>query len=377
MLARPKKREMTPEQRAAITQASSKQTGTIMSPKTYDPNYPVFDVPVNDKKLVYIPNHVTQAEDGSVHLRWDKFASHQCRIGKAFTNIRCCGEIVNEELGFDGSCPACSAVSEAWTLYSYKWKNFCKTRGLDPDDEGIKETYKKDRTDLMGEMAIQGANLFITFPVVEIECEPGKTVPKLDASGQIKGKPVFYTISEINYNDKWLAAFDGLEDEGSDKNPAGRWAILNFTYTPKTGKHTKRDSARNLKVTFKQMGDSYREWEKLFDEMTVDWTPEVAQDVLVQNALRSMDEMNEAVEELIRDTRAKNETYKIQEEAQATGVVPVQPSATDADTALQNFGAVPAGGTPASQPNAGATVGELPSTPVGETPLAPGSVGVQ
>lgn len=376
MLARPKKRDLTPEQRASITQASAKQTGSMMSPKTYDPNYPLFSNPVNDKVLVYIPNHIVQESDGSVHLRWDKFASHQCRIGKAYSNIRCCGEIVNEALGFDGSCPACSAVTDSWTLYSYKWKQFCAVRGLDPESEEVKEQYKNDRKELMGEMAIQGANLFLTFPVVLIECEPGKTVPKKDANGQIVGTPMFYTVLERTYADKWLAAFDALGDEEGigDKNPAGRWAVLNYMYTPKTGTHNKRDSARNLKVSFKTMGESYRDWEKHFDNMTVDWTPEVAQDVLVQNALRSMDEMNEAVEELIRDTRAKIETYKIQEETKLSGVVPVSAPATDAEQALQNFGAVPVTETPASQP---VGTGSAPQAPIGELPVAPGAVGIR
>ena len=47
-------------------------------------------------------------------------------------------------------------------------------RGLDPESEEVKEQYKNDRKELMGEMAIQGANLFLAFPVVLIECEPGK-----------------------------------------------------------------------------------------------------------------------------------------------------------------------------------------------------------
>lgn len=381
MLARPKKKELSPEQRASITAASSKQTGSMTSPKTYDPNYPLFSNPVNDKVLIYIPNHVVQLEDGSFGLRWDKFASHQCRIGKAYTNIRCCGEMVDETLGYDGSCPACNAVTESWTLYSYKWKNFCKVRGLDPTSEEVKKQYENDRKELMNEMAVQSANIFVTFPIVVIECEPGKMTPKRDANGQISGKPMFYTIYERSYNDKWLAAFDALaEDEGAtDRNPAGRWAVLNYTYTPKTGTHNKRDSARNLKVSFKTMGESYKDWEKHFDKLTAEWTPEVAQDVLVQNAVRSMDEMVDAVEELIRDTRAKNETYKMQEELQ-TGVAPVQSPVTDADQALKNFGAVPAGGTPVSQPVQSGQpvgVGELPKAPVGEMPIAPGAVGVQ
>lgn len=370
MLARPKKKELSAEQRMAITQASSHQTGSMVSPKTYDPNYPLFDIPVNGKVLIYIPNHQVQDADGSMSLRRDKFASHQAIIGKAYQQIRCTGEIVNEELGYDGSCPACNAMAEAWKLYSYQWKAFCAAKGLDPESDEVKETYKNDRKELMNKMAIQRPVIYYTFPIVVIECEEGKTIPKKDANGGLIGHPMFYTVAESTYTDKWLTAFDAVDEGGEDQNPGGRWAILNYTYTPKSGQHNKRDSARNLKVSFKTMDSAYDAWAKQFDDMTKDWTPEKAQDVLVQNSIRDMDEMNEAVAEIMKTTREQIATYESASQISGVAGIPQMPGqvATSAEQTLENFGATPQApleGEAPSTPVAPPVMGEMPSGNIG------------
>lgn len=363
MLARPKKKELTAEERASITQASSRQTGTMTSPKTYDPNFPLFDTPVNQKVLVYIPNHTRVTEDGVSQLRADIFTAHSCKMGKAYVDVRCSGEVINETLKLDGSCPVCDAVSDCWTLFNHQWEELCKSRGYDPASPEADEALKQDKKDLLDARAVKKAEQYITFPIVVIDCEEGRTVPKKDAVGKITGHPMFYTTRMSTYEDKWKTAFDALDDEEDtavDYNPAGRWAIMNFTYTPKSGNHNKRDSARNLKVSFKTMADaSYREWEKYFDEMTESWTPEVAQDVLVRNSLRDMDEMKEVADELLKPVREQLQMMLLAKGGNATA--PAVSANTNADEALAGFGATPveAGVAPA---------GTLPEVPVGEMP---------
>lgn len=365
MLARPKKKELTVEEREAITQASARQTGNMSSPKTYDPNYPLFEVPVNQKLLVYIPNHTIVDADGVSKIRADVFTAHECRAGKSFLSVRCSGEVVSEQLNLDGSCPVCNAISECWELYNYQWRELCKMRGYDPESPEADEALKNEKKELLDQRAVKKAEQYITFPIVVVDCEEGKTVPKKDAQGKLSGKPMFYTIKMSSFDDKWKTAFDALEDDdASDYNPAGRWAILNFTYTPKSGSHNKRDSARNLKVTFKTMADaSYREWERYFDELTKDWTPTVAQDVLVRNALRDMDEMNAVAEDLLKPVREKIQMFKLSQGLPAGSNTPAV-ATTDAENALAGFGATPVETKPQ---------GELPEVPVGEMP----SVGVQ
>lgn len=352
MLQRPKKKELSAEERASITRASARQTGELSSPKTYDVNYPLFDTPINEKVLIYIPNHVVTQEDGTVELRKDVFAAHEVRIGKAFTSVRCSGEVVNEALGLDGSCPLCNAMADAWTLYNYQFAELAKSRGLDADAPETKEVLKEEMKQLLNERAVRKADRWYTFPIVVVDCEEGKTVPKKDAEGKITGTPMFYSVREATYIDKWLSAFDAIDDDdaGSDHNPAGRWAILNFTYTPKTGTHNKRDSARNLKVSFKTMSSDYNAWEEYFNEITEEWTPEKAQEVLVRNVLRDMSEMEEAAEEIIKPTKDSIAMYEMRahQEPKATS--------TSADTALANFGATPVGTTPETP-----VVGEMPN----------------
>lgn len=363
MLARPKKKELTQEQRKAITSASKKQTGTMSSPKTYDPDYPVFDIPVNKKVLIYIPNHTVSTEDGGVELRMDKFAAHQVRIGKAYSSVRCSTEVVNEALELDGTCPLCDATQYCWDLYNKQYEEIARSRGLKVDSPEAEELLKDTRKDLIKEMVISRSELWMTFPIVVIDCEEGKTTPKLDADGRLSGTPMFYSVREQTYVDKWLSAFDALEDEegGTDQNPAGRWAILNFTYTPKSGQHNKRDSARNLKVTFVNR-DNYKEWAEYFDKMTEEWTPEKAQDVLVLNAIRDMNEMIETAEQLIKPVKDRLRVMELSGSA-TTQVAPVT---SNADDALASFGATPIESTE----NAGAD-------PQGVTGEMPTNVGVQ
>lgn len=364
MLARPKKKELSAEERQSITQASAKQTGSMSSPKTYDPAYPLFDTPVNQKVLIYIPNHTEINEDGVSSIRADLFTAHSCRMGKAYVDVRCCGEVINEKLGLDGSCPVCDATQNCWELFNKQWAELCKSKGYDPSSPEADEALKNDKKELLDARAVKKAEQYITFPIVVIDCEEGKTVPKKDAQGKITGTPMFYTIRTSTYEDKWMTAFDAMEDEsedGVDHNPAGRWAVLNFTYTPKSGSHNKRDSARNLKVTFRTMGDAvYREWEKYFDQMTIDWTPEVAQDVLVRNSLRDMDEMKEVADELLKPVREKLQMYLL---TQGGATVPAVTGNANAEEALAGFGATAAETGVAPQ-------GALPEAPVGEMPNA-------
>lgn len=359
MLQRPKKKELSAEERQAITQASAKQTGELSSPKTYDSNFPLFDTPVNQKVLIYIPNHVVTMEDGSVQLRKDAFAAHDVRLGKAYQSIRCSGDVVNNALGLDGSCPVCNAMSECWDLFNMQFSELAKSRGLDPEAPETKEALKEDMKKLLDERAIKKADKWFTFPIVVIDCEDGKTTPKRDAEGKISGTPMFYSVRETTYLDKWESAFDALDDdEGSeDKNPAGRWAILNFTYTPKSGTHNKRDSARNLKVTFKSMPAEYNAWEKYFNELTEEWTPEKAQDVLVRNAIRNMEEMEVATEEVMKATRDALAIYNLKKTGGNASVPALEDSS--AENALAGFGATQVTETPV-QP-AQPITGEMPN----------------
>lgn len=359
MLKKPKAKSLTAEEAATITNASAQQTGKMQTQKTYDPDYPVFDIPINQKLLVYVPNHIVTQPDGSLGLRWDKFAAHPVIDGRSYGNIRCTQGVVVDRLGLDGTCPLCNASSEIWDLYHKEYEAIAKTKGIAVDAPEAKDALKEDRKSLAQAMAIKSAEVWYTFPIVVIECEEKDgqltTTPKKTADGQIVGKPYFYSIREKTYIDKWVPAFDTVESDEGITHPGGRWVILNFTYTPQSGQHTKMGSANALKVVFKTMSADYDSWARYFDDMTKDWTPEKAQEVVVLDAIRDMEETQEVTDQLMKPVRDKLALYSL------NGGVPSTPqiggAMTDASSALEGFGA-----TPVSQPSGG----ELPPEALNE-----------
>lgn len=357
MLKRPAPKKLTIEEQSSITTASAQQTGHAVRQKSYDPNFPVFDVPVNQKVLVYIPNHTVMAPDGQVQLRMDKFAAHPVIDGRSYGDIRCTQGVIVDSLGLDGTCPLCDSQTEMWDLYNLEYADIAKAKGIDKDSAEAQELLKQDRMDLIHDMKVKQAEVWYTFPIVVIDCEERDgqmTVnPKKDTEGRISGKPMWYCIRERTYLDKWVAGFDSVdtEDGSTTTNPAGLWAVLNFTYQPKSGKADKMGSARALKVTFKSMNESYNQWATYFDKQTEEWTPEKAQEVVVLDAIRDMSEMIEARDAIVKPVREKIAMLKL---GSSDGVNKIPAPSTNAENTLANFGATPVDNT--------ALVGEMPAS---------------
>lgn len=350
MLKKPKPKKLSAEEIATITESSSHQTGRVQTQKTFDPDYPVFDIPVNQKLLVYVPNHTLMQPDGSINLRWDKFAAHPIIDGRTYGNVRCTQGIRVDSLGLDGSCPLCDAGSEIWDLYHKEYEAISKAKGIPTDSPEAKEGLKEDRRKLAQDMVIKQAEVWLTFPIVVIECEEKDgqltTIPKKTADGQIVGKPCFYSIREKTYNDKWVPAFETVDGDEVPTHPGGRWVILNFTYTPQSGQHTKMGSANALKIGFKNMGEDYKSWETHFDNMTADWTPEKAQEVVVLDVIRDMEETQEIADQLLKPVRDKLAIYNLNGGV-SSPTAPAIGAQGDAQEALANFGATPVeGGMP-------------------------------
>lgn len=370
-IKRPAPKKLSEVAQQAITSASAEQTGKAVRVKSYDKDFPVFDVPVNQKVLAYIPNHTIQNPDGSIGLRMDKFAAHPILDGRSYGNVRCSQGVTVDELGLDSTCPLCDGMAEEWELYNLQYADIAKSKGIAIDSPEAKEALKQDRIDLVHNMTIQQAEVWYTFPIVVIACEEKDgqmtVVPKKNAQGQIEGKPMWYSIRERTFLEKWVAGYDTMDTEDglAPTSPAGLWAILNFTYTPKSGNHDKMGSARALKVSFKTL-DGYQEWATYFDKLTEEWTPAKAQEVLVLDAVRDMDEMREVADTLLKPVRDKIAMHKLAMGTAPAGAIeggtPTVPS-TDADSALAGFGgatpvvgSTPEGGTPnltGEMPNVG------------------------
>lgn len=347
---RPKAVEFTSKEAFNRVSASSQtQTGQNRTPRSVDPvNYPVFETPVNKKILVYVPNHTEMTELGE-QLRCDRGAFHSIKSGRSYLTIRCTNGVVEDSVGYDGSCPVCDSINECWDLYNYELKEQARMKGVSVDDDP-NELLKQTKRDLASNMALKRAEVWLTFPIVVVETKEGKLEPKVNEKGLLDGKLQWYSIRESTYKDKWESAFDTM-----DKNhPAGSWFILNFAYESPSGKHDKMNSARNLKVSYKPM-TGYEQWEKYWDDLSEDWDRFKASSTVIANFYLSLDDMRQAVNEAMAPTRTKIQMY------QATEGIPTVPVAGipgNPQAALNAF----AQGTPAPNP---ATVNAPEATTVG------------
>jgi len=367
MLKRPTPKKLSPEEQKAITNASSMQTGTVTVPKSYDKNFPVFEIPVNKKILVYVPNHTDVDADGKVILRADRFAAHPIIMGRSYLDVRCSAGIESAELHTDGSCPFCDAVQKSWELYNFEIDALARQRGIDRKTPEGKEALKEDSKKLLNNRAVKEAVEWLVFPIVVIDTEDtadGKStvVPKLDASGRITGKPCYYKIRKSTFLDKFGSAIDAYNEitnnDLSIDNIGGQWLILDFTYAVKDGQQpTAMHSAKELKVTVKPMGDDYKPWAEYFDKQTEAWDVENIRTNVVFAVLRNAQEQQEACDEVMKPVEDKLVMYQMSQ-AGAMGI-PAQP--TSASAVLEQLGNAEAQTPTPAQAAPTASTGELPN----------------
>lgn len=296
------------EENAEIQKQLGVQEVQRSAPKSTDPvNFPVWDILVGKKALIYVPNHVFVDEAGVEHLRMDKPLIHYVTDGKRFYSYRCISGLVAEEQGFTGECPLCEGCSEPWDLANIRIEARCKQVGLNPEDVDNQDV-KNIRSSEFSDRAIKEASRYYTFPIVvfETQNDDAKTLLK-DEDGNYKYRCYWYSVSETLYEDKWKKILDGMEDEPT--HPGGHFFILNYIYTPKHGEQNKRDAARNLQVVAKNIKGS----EKLrafLDEATREWTPEKARDTVIANNIYSTEGLQYITDEVLEPVRLLITTLK-------------------------------------------------------------------
>ena len=293
--------KLSEESSKAISHQLGTQEVVRSAPKSLDPvNFPVFEIPVNQKVLIYVPNHVHVDDNGVEELMMDKPLIHSVRDGNRFLSYRCISGITDEAAGFDGSCPLCDGTAEPWDLARKQIEQQCKVQGLDPEDTDNTDV-KSIRSKAFSDRVVKEATRYFTFPIVVIETvnNDGKTLAK-DDKGQMVLKTMWYSISEQAYEDKWKKVFESLDDEPT--HPGGHFFILNYCYTPKRGEPNKRDSARNMVVVGKTIKNSDNIKSKL-DKMTEEWTPEKARETVVNNVLYSHDDLVYVTDSALENTR--------------------------------------------------------------------------
>ena len=289
------------EENEALQSQLGTQTEQRATPKSRDPlNYPVFDIPVNKKVLIYVPNHIVQDENGVDTLRMDKPLIHSITHGKRFLKFRCINGLVIDGTDFKGECPLCEAKDEPWDLANLIIEQKCKAQGLDPEDTENKAV-KQIRSDAFSDRALKDASRYYTFPIVVFETlnDDGKTFVK-DEDGGYKYQVMWYDISENQYNKTWTKALEAMEDEPT--HPGGHFFLLNYCYTPKNGQPNKRDSAQNLAVAARNIKGS-EAVRKLLDEQTESWTPALAQQMVIDNAIYAPSDLADVADDALENTR--------------------------------------------------------------------------
>lgn len=355
MALKPARRNFTQEELTAALNMSRETAGARAAEKSLDPeNYPAFEVPINDKVLVYVPKSAEFM---------DRFALHYCTKGKSSQYVRCVNGIEMTSLGLDGTCPLCDAQAFSWALAREELGAIAASKGLDPESDSLSGALKGDWKTVLERRAVRDARVYLTFPIFVIETkyddlkkQHTTDVVLNSATGKPTGRLMWYTCSESLFKEKWLKSLEGApsDDDGNTlTNPFGHWFILNYTYET-SGQHNRRDSAKNMTVTYKTHGAkaaaSYAIVASEFDVRAESWTAAVAAGVLRDNQFYSMEELKEASAEFIQPTIDKLALFETAGAVSQAVVVPGAGSAASANAVLGAFGA---GSVPGMPPQVG------------------------
>lgn len=341
----------TPEAMQKIEKATQNQSLRTTTPRTYDPNFPLFSFTTNDKHLVYIPNFFTQDEDGNKELVTEKAYVHAIQKGRQFMQLRSTHGLQGlEEYGISGNSPLNEAVQACWELYNLKYKAHAQNQGIDPDDDKG-EVLKPKRVELLGQRTVKDADLKIYFPIAVIETEKDsktglntfKPVPD-PTTGMPKYQLMWIEVSETQWNDKWVKVKDSLDD---GESLAGQLLSLNYHFSENLSaeKNARRDSGKALTINIRPVNEDWKAFFSVVDEKAVDWTPAKARETIIAASLLSDEQQQAIVDDAMQDTLMELNTIKRMglvgnEEQPAIGEPDNQQSPADA---LSNFGGLQEG----------------------------------
>lgn len=322
MLRKMKPVKLSGDGMSNLVKKFSSQEESTVAPKSLDPkNFPVHEIPLGIKELIYVPNHTFLDDEGKEHLRMDTPLIHSVKDGRRFLYYRCIQGIVDEEAGYDGNCPLCDATNDAWDLANYQIKEKCESMGLNSEDKDNKQV-KDIRSSCYGDMALKNATRYYTFPIVVIKTEKDQgKFPVTDENGNLVYTIQWYSISEAQYNKKWVPTLEAMEDDPS--HPGGHFFVLDYSFVPKNGEANKRDAAQNVSVHARNVfkGDAADKIKAALDKATEAWTPEKAMETVINNLPYSVDDLDEVQSVVLAETRNLLELFRAKKEAkEAAGI---------------------------------------------------------
>lgn len=274
---------------------------------TYDSNFPVFRTPVNEDIIVYIPkvNLVTD-ETGSVMNMLESHL-HTYQNGNSFGSLRCISGLQFDELGYDGTCPACDAMTEVWELYNLKYAKEAQRMAVDPDNDKD-NVLQPIRQKLSGEMDVKNPEAYVTFPVVIIPTK-AKFVPADDAMDRLE--VVYVHWRKQRYDDSIGAALNSMMTNPG--HPAGMFWFWKFSYDTKGKQATARDSAKNAKYSIIQENavlETLAPFVAKAEEKAKDFTVEKAAEVVVATEFLFKEDLEAEVNKVMKKTRTALELAK-------------------------------------------------------------------
>lgn len=221
---------------------ATNQVISSSTPKSDDPNFPVFRTPLEKDLIVYFPKVCVSTVDGQEVYNPLVSHAHAVRKGaKQFLTYRCINGLMGgayDSLHYDGSCPFCDGLASCWDLYNEKMNRKAAEMGIDLQNDTA-DTMKPYRQQFIQEMAIKKSEEYVTFPIVIIS-DTGTIPQTLDAS---KFEAQFVTMRKDTFEQKIM---DPLTKQAVPiPHPGGLFFKWCFTYDTKGKPANVRDAARN------------------------------------------------------------------------------------------------------------------------------------
>lgn len=322
----------------AMIQATANQEAGRSSNRSTDSKFPVFGVPVGEDLLVYIPRiGVTKTENGE-QVDWLRSVLHEYTVGNSYGHLRCINGLHEDsfpESGYDGSCPACEAERECWTLAQSKIAAEQKKRGIADDDQS--EGWKAEKSKVYSSRVVKGTEKYITFPIVVIPNGDNKLSPAPDWEKNMK---VYFVMwKEAMYNERLLTPLEAIPNNPG--HPAGMMWLWKYSYTPKSGEQNARDAQRNAKYNAVQNTNNYyNAIIQAAENLAKDFVAFKAAEVVIANQFLSKGELTTFIDKSMMQTRLMIQAFA--GNFASSGTTPALSStASSPEAALANFGATP------------------------------------
>lgn len=336
--------------------------------KSEDPNFPVWRPEVKKQYLVYVPMTPCRTDaNGTVVADPLMTWQHATQSNGGFSSIRCFNGIVNETLGFDGTCPLCEAAKECGQEYMMKL-NFEATKlGISEvkDNPALEAT----RTKLNGERAVKRAEEYITFPIVVLSETPQNALTQEDMANF---KVYYMEMRKSTYDEKIVKALESqippIAIEPSNA-PFGKLFTFNYNYNSNGQEPNIRDAVRNVQYTPVNNMPYYQSMAAFInyaENLAKEFTNEKAIEVIKASQLWYHEDYVKTTDTIMLQTRAFIASAQ-------TGTTPAM---NGIEQTLSNFGATPApamiGGATPAVPQLGAVATPTVSAGMGTAqPVAP------